>query len=301
MASVHEVVSRSRPQVNKIAVLTDFSHNADTALRFAATFGRRYKSEIVIAHAYLPPACAYAAPEISLLYRTLDGCRERMVHRLDTMLEAPYLDGIRCSALLLQGSPDELLEELQDADLIVAGTSGATGPSKTASGSTTGTIFRSSGVPVITVGSKCCYAAETTRFNTILYATDFSAASQIALPYAVSIANEHGAQLVLLHVAQNKGVPFYFDRALAKAEPLEKLRQLARVGIDLKRQPQYVVSWGVAAAAIIAEAKRVKADLIVVGARRAGALVSVISHFNAGTAYRVAADATCPVLTIDQT
>ena len=72
-------------------------------------------------------------------------------------------------------------------------------------GSTAETIFRSSTVPVLTVGPNCrCHRSEAIVLNTILYATDFSPVSDLALPYAFSIAKEHHAHLVLLHVAKGK-------------------------------------------------------------------------------------------------
>jgi nucleotide-binding universal stress UspA family protein len=136
--------------------------------------------------------------------------------------------------------------------------------------------------------------------NTILYATDFSSASDLALPYAFSIAKEHHAHLVLLHVAHENDVPFSFDRAMAGAEPLEHLRKLVHEGIGLERQASYVVGFGTPGATIIQEAKTEQADLIVVGARGPSSLASAMSHLGGGTAYRVAADADCPVLTIRQ-
>ena len=166
-------------------------------------------------------------------------------------------------------------------------------------GSTAETIFRSSTVPVLTVGPNCrCHGSEAIVLNTILYATDFSPVADLALPYAFSIAREHQAHLVLLHVAHEKDVPFSFDRAMAGAEPLEHLRKLVHEGIGLERQASYVVGFGNPATTIIQEAKSEQADLIVVGARGPSSLASAISHLGGGTAYRVAADADCPVLTI---
>jgi nucleotide-binding universal stress UspA family protein len=136
--------------------------------------------------------------------------------------------------------------------------------------------------------------------NTILYATDFPYVSSLALPYALSIAREHSAKLVLLHVSREKDVPFSFDRGMASAEPLEHLRKLVPGEIDLECQPTYVVAFGTPEERILREAKKQHADMIVVGARGTSRLASAISHLGGGTAYRVAADADCPVLTIRQ-
>jgi nucleotide-binding universal stress UspA family protein len=299
VATTQKVIPHAWPKIKKIAVLTDFSQNADTALQFAAAFARGYRADVVLAHAYLPPSYAYAAPEARLVYRSLDASRKRWSDQLLSKIGATYLSDIKCTAVLHQGTPKELLKELGDVDLIVVGTSGAKGVEKAALGSTAETIFRSSTVPVLTVGPNCrCHDVESIVLSTILYATDFSLASALALPYAFSIAREHNAHLVLLHVAHENDVPFSFDRAMASAEPLEHLRKLIPEGIGLERQASYVVGFGTPEATIIQEAKSEQADLIVVGARGPSGLASAISHLGGGTAYRVAADADCPVLTI---
>lgn len=302
MATTLQSIPRTWPKIEKIAVLTDFSQNADTALRFAAALARGYRADIILAHAYIPPSCSYSAPEVMLVYQTLDASRNRWADQLLSKTEATYLRDIKCTAVLHEGPPSELLQELGDVDLIIVGTSGAKGVAKAVLGSTAETIFRSSTIPVLTVGpNRRCHGSEAIVLNTILYATDFSAVSDQALPYAFSIVREHHAHLVLLHVAHDNDAPFSSDRAMAGAEPLEHLRKLVREGIGLERQASYIVGFGIPGATIIQEAKSEQADLIVVGARRPSGVASAVSHLAGGTAYRVAADADCPVLTIRHT
>ncbi len=71
MATTQQVLPHTWPKIKKIAVLTDFSQSADTALRFAAAFARGYGADIVLGHAYLPASCAYAAPKVKLVYQFL--------------------------------------------------------------------------------------------------------------------------------------------------------------------------------------------------------------------------------------
>ena len=179
-------------------MLTDFSQNADTALRFAAAFARGYGADIVLGHAYLPASCAYAAPKVKLVYQSLDASRKRWADQLLSKIEAAHLSDIKCTAVLHQGTPKELLKELGKVDLIVVGTSGVKGVEKAALGSTAETIFRSSMVPVLTVGPNYPLPRrpEALVLNTILYATDLSSVQDLALPYAFSIAREHHAHLV---------------------------------------------------------------------------------------------------------
>jgi nucleotide-binding universal stress UspA family protein len=145
-----------------------------------------------------------------------------------------------------------------------------------------------------------CRQTEETTLKTVLYATDFSPTAAPALPYALSIAKEHQAELVLLYVAQKKDVPFSFDRSIASREMLEALHKLVPDSAGLESPPRCLVDFGKPCKVIIEQAKDLKAGLIVVGARQADAFAAVISHSVGGTAYRVAANAECPVLTIPQ-
>ena len=155
MATAHQLARRSELKIKNIAVLTDFSQNADTALQFAAVFARVHGANLVLAHAYLPPSCAYAAPEAALVYQAFDDRREDLENRLLEQTEAVYLRDIKCTALVRMGGPRDLLEDLDGADVIVVGTSGETGIAKAALGSTAEAIFRSSTIPVLTVGPHC--------------------------------------------------------------------------------------------------------------------------------------------------
>jgi nucleotide-binding universal stress UspA family protein len=199
-----------------------------------------------------------------------------------------------------------LLAALKDIDLVVVGTSGQTGLEKAALGSTAEAIFRSSPVPVLTVGPCCRYDSQETVLNAILYATDFSPGAKLSLPYASSIANEHAAKLILLHVSNDKEAEFSFERTIASIKPLERLNELIgedldqfiAEGADAKFKVTGKVGFGKPGTVIVEEAMKAKADLIVIGARGTGAFASVLSHFGGGTAYHVAVNADCPVLTI---
>ncbi len=293
------VAPHTEPKIRKVAVLTDFSENAENGLRFAARIARRAGANIVLAHADTPPPCIFAAPEVKLIYGALAHWRERLGLSLLNLTNSSYLQDIRCTVLLHEGSTNELLRELRDADLIVVGTSGKTGLQKVNLGSTAEEIFRSSEIPVLTVGPHCkCSGTDELRIEAVLYVTDFSTGADAALTYAQSIASEHDASLVLLHVLDDSDVPFSFDRAMASAEPLEKLRRLIPDSSTLKCTPKFVIGFGTPAAVIVEEATQRNASVIVMGARGAGAFASTVSHFLGGTAYGVAANADCPVLTV---
>ena len=299
VASLQQVARFTHLRIENVAVLTDFSENADTALQYAAALARVHKANLLIAHAYLPPSCAYAAPEAGLVLQAFEDRRKDLEDRLLKQTESTELRDLECRVLTLVGGPEDLLEELQNVDLIVVGTSGHTGAGRAVLGSTAETIFRSSKVPVMTVGPFCPQRApSTTALDTVLYATDLSAGAAIALPYAVSIAGEQNAKLVLLHVLEDQNIPFPFERAMASAEPLEKLHRLIPDDIELEHKPEYVIGFGMLDKVILEEAANHHTELIVMGVKGSGAFGSIATHFFGGTAYSVAVNAHCPVLTI---
>lgn len=290
---------QARAKITKVAVLTDFSENAAVALRFAARIARGFNANIVLAHADIPPSCIFDAPAIKFIYQALDHWRERLRASLLAQTKAIYLHDVECTVLLHEGTPKELLEDLSDADLIVVGTSGKTGWQKMNLGSTAEEIFRSSRVPVLTVGPHCgCSGAEEMTIKTVLYATNLSAGADTALSYALSLAGEHDAILILLHVVNDKDVPFSFESTMASAEPMEKLRLLVPDTSTLKYKPAYVIGFGRPDVAILEVATKRNVNAIVMGARGAGYFAGALTHFPGGTAYRVAANAACPVLTV---
>jgi nucleotide-binding universal stress UspA family protein len=80
---------------------------------------------------------------------------------------------------------------------------------------------------------------------------------------------------------------------------LEKLQRLVSEDMGYGVKSRCIVGVGTPASTVILEqARDANADLVIMGARGAGAFSTVISHFSGGTAYKVAAQSGCPVLTI---
>jgi nucleotide-binding universal stress UspA family protein len=131
----------------------------------------------------------------------------------------------------------------------------------------------------------------------ILVATDFGPAAEAALTYGRALANNFGATLTVMHVAEN----FFLRATVAdphalKAAVARRLEERltaedrsalhARAVLDTSDQP---------ADAITAYAKQAEIDLIVMGTHGRNG----ISHLLVGSvAERVVRTASCPVLTV---
>jgi nucleotide-binding universal stress UspA family protein len=149
---------------------------------------------------------------------------------------------------------------------------------------------------VLTVGPHVnLWSDEYAKMREILYATDLAIDTPIAAPYAISLAQENQAHLVLLHVIEDPKSGDLLESPKAVDLKERKLQQLVTEQAGLWCEPTYIVGQGPAAEKILDVAKRRHTDLIVLGARPAKGFAT---HLNMGTVHKVVSQATCPVLTV---
>jgi nucleotide-binding universal stress UspA family protein len=187
-----------------------------------------------------------------------------------------------------------------EIDLIVLGTHGRTGLQKVLLGSSAEEVFRRARVPVVTIGPGVRNGAHSGgRFRCVLFATDFNAVSTVAGAYAVSLAQENQARLVLLHIlskpGQNKAGR---SGGLSIAEAMHQLHEIVPPDAELWCRPEAMVRHGDPAEQILSTANQCGANLIVLGVRGLDALTGVATNLNRAIAYEVVALAPCPVLTV---
>jgi len=276
-----------------ILFATDFSDTADRALPYAVEIARRSMATIHAVHVISPDAYPALPPaEWPELAQDMEEFRARKKNQLELeLLELPH------EFIFLRGDVWENLEEVirkKNVDLLVLGTHGRTGIAKALMGSVAEKIFRQASCPVLTVGPgvapRASHAAAA-ELNCILYATDFSPESLAAARYAISLAKDHRAELILLHTTKD-GIEGQGDLAL------ETLKNVVPLGAGLLSKPTYIMEDGAPAEAILRAAKKAHADLIVIGARGVEKHLTAATHFSDSIASSVAANAGCPVLTV---
>ena len=146
-------------------------------------------------------------------------------------------------------------------------------------------------------------SSKSTRFRRILWPTDFSPTAKAALPYALDLAADHEAQLVLLHVnpvtsmyvPEVSGAVWMDIRRKARLAAAQDLRRLADMvkGRGIRRHT--LVAEGVPFDQILRVAKKLKCDLIVLATHGRTGLKHV---FLGSVAENVVRRAPCPVLTV---
>ncbi|HEY8505975.1 MAG TPA: universal stress protein [Gemmataceae bacterium] len=135
------------------------------------------------------------------------------------------------------------------------------------------------------------------KFRTILYPTDFSEPARAAFDLACSLARDHGARLVVLHVYPPPRAHGDIIDFRAPDGPVESLRaQLHEVRPpEPGPEVEYRLEEGDPAAVILRVAAERGCDLIVMGTHGRTGLWRVLLG---SVAERVLRDAPCPVLTV---
>src|SRR5207245_1493738 len=132
----------------------------------------------------------------------------------------------------------------------------------------------------------------------ILCAVDFSPASLAAIPYAVSLAQEHQARLTVLHVVEEAKVGELVHPEHYVGSTLRQLRKLVPPDADTWCEPNFLVEHGPAAEKILETAIAMGTDLMVLGVRGAASGIGTMTHLLRPTAHKILVQAECPVLTV---
>jgi nucleotide-binding universal stress UspA family protein len=126
--------------------------------------------------------------------------------------------------------------------------------------------------------------------HTILHPTDFSARSGYALQLALSLARDHGARLVVLHVMP---VPLVQEKRLYREEMAGELNRLGAP--DAQVRMEHRLEEGDAITQILRVARETGCDLIVMGTHGRTGLGRLLMG---SVAEQVVRQASCPVLTV---
>ncbi len=286
-----------RQKLANVLLATDFSDSARPAVGYAATIAIHYGGKVYVTHVVPPEAYLFAPP--GTIPDVDEGLKRRTEQQMKVLLNSQPLHAVPHEGLLKYGEIWDALAEVvdhQQIDLIVAGTRGRRGLKKLIMGSVAEEILRLSTVPVLTVRPD---AAQTSphQFRTLLYPTDFSAASFGAMSCALSFGQEFQSKVIFLHVAPSL---ISEGRSQMAESFVEQLRQIIPPETSVWCEQKPLVEFGDPAEVILEVANEYKVDLIVMGVRGGGSLTRASTHIGS-TAYRVISEARTPVMSVRQT
>ena len=209
------------------------------------------------------------------------------------------LQGLPSQTPLQQGAVWQVIRDVverNEIDLLVLASHGRHGIPRLVLGSVAEDVFRNVSCPVLTVGPdvKPCHTREL-KLKRVLLATHFESGST-APSHAALLCNEFGAELTVLHVADEHKLP---ESGRNDKELTRRLLSAVPAEACLWRKPVCVLKYGLPSANILEVAKQLRDDLIVLGARHPEP-AKINSHLPWATAAQVIAEAECPVLTVRQ-
>jgi nucleotide-binding universal stress UspA family protein len=295
-----------------VLIATDFSAASERALACALPIVRRYGSEVSIVNAIRPETITWES-----LPEEFDRERFGAEKEMASLSEEARVESLHPHLLLERGRAWDVLSSImqrENTDLLVMGTHGRGGLKKLALGSVAEEVLRRARCPVLTVGPHVpVVEAETAEFKTILFATDFGPASAKAFAYALSLAEDYQAKLVLLHMVPPMPVAemgpvvycpaFYLAQELTewqaaiKKDSLRKLKELVPSSAKLRSQPECLIGFDFLPEGILDTASAHKVDLIVMGANPV-ASAQAASHAPWALTHAIICGAKCPVLTV---
>jgi len=289
------VQARTRITLKNILFATDFLPAADLAAPIAVQIAQRYDAKVYGVHVNRFDDHTAIAPNAwAAMAEAAERESKEQAQRLNKQLEA-----VEHEAVIGEGNTWKVISDLiekREIDLVVVGTRGRTGFGKVLLGSVAEQILRQSPCPVLTVGPHVNpWSEEYAKMREILYATDLATDTPVAAHYAISLAQENQAHLVLLHVIEDPKAGDLVDRPEVVDFKQRKLQQLVTEQAGLWCDPTYIVEQGAAAEKILDVARRRHTDLIVLGARPAKGFAT---HLNIGTVHKVVSQVECPVLTV---
>jgi nucleotide-binding universal stress UspA family protein len=282
----------TRIAINNILLASDFSEVSQAALGYACSLARSYGGKIFVAHVVRPEP--YLAVPMEPIPTDFDLFWNQEKRNMAEFVAAKALEELPHEDILQRGELWEVLSQIvenRNIDLIIAGTHARRGLKRVVLGSMAEKIYRQAKCPVLTIRPELTPACTTGwEVKSVLFATDFSETSLHALPYAVSLAAENQANLILLNVAPL--VPYQYKQSIVEAT-CKRLEALMPAG----GSPDFVVCFDFAAQGILRIAREREADLIVLGVSKRAA-VGLSSHLPWSTAWDVVSEAPCPVLTV---
>ncbi|MBI1223584.1 MAG: hypothetical protein GC180_13360 [Bacteroidetes bacterium] len=185
--------------INKILVPTDFSEPANNALRYARTLASMTSAEVKVLHVFNVPVVDPYMPG-----DTLEMLMQEVKAASDTKMEALLAEFAGISGECIHGFViDDVIRYSEDwnADLIVMGTTGATGAKEVFFGSNASGVLAQSNIKVLSIPEAF---TDHKKPSKICYASDFTGSEELQFQIFIDLAKAWDCSLHILHVVSDE-------------------------------------------------------------------------------------------------
>lgn len=216
--------------IKKILVPTDFSACAENAAKFAGKIAEQFKAEVTLYHIYAIPVVDPVVPSGSMelyLKETELAARTGLKKAIDKFQKA--FPGVEVKGKTKTGyAVQEIISHSKKSkhDLIVMGTTGASGFEELLVGSNTASVLEKADCPVLAVPARCKY----NDFKNILYTTDLTMPESRTFARLLEIGKAFGSNITVLHVKNE--MDRYFKLSDIRFENYSKMAGYNKVKYD---------------------------------------------------------------------
>ena len=294
--------------INRILCPIDFSDFSLDALRHGLGLAQWYTAQLTLFHVYQ----VFQAPPVEGISGSVPVFVDVDPNKIADEVRrfcAPLLGPSGQSVEIVVRPGDAAKEIRKEAerlpfDLLILGTHGRSGFERLFLGSVTEKVLRSTRVPVLTIPPPVREPGDP-LYKTILCPVDFSAASIRALEYALSLAQEANARLILLHVIEDvlgeAGAQTFGHLSVSEfyhqmeQDAVTRLRAVVPDDARVWSRPEERVVTGRPYQEILKVVAEERVGLVVMGVQGKGVVNRLVFG---STAHRVIREAGCPVLTL---
>ncbi len=291
----HRDISRQvaqRPAVRKLLLAVDFTSASDAALQAALRLAKQWHAELTLLQVF-----GYADTASSAVRaKGSNQLEEAARNRLARVMKEAKAAGIKARSVLKNGLlSDAILETLalQKPDLLVLGANIPHSTERSVFGSTAELVLPKVSCPVMTIGPATIRPWQAQ--GPVVFATDFNLITTDAIHHASSYSQMLGVQLCCVHILPRR------EEGTTQADIVSEIMRsaLRQVAIQTPIEAGGLIcdiGYGSDISyAVVDYAKQHDAQLIVLGVRRNSMLST---HIPGQVAYRIIAEAPCPVVTI---
>ncbi|MBP6302060.1 MAG: universal stress protein [Bacteroidia bacterium] len=216
--------------IKKILVPTDFSACAENAAKFAGKLAEQFKAEVTLYHIYAIPVVDPVVPSGSMelyLKETELAAKaglKKSIDKFQKAFPAVVVKGKTKTGFAIQ----EIIGHAKKSsiDLIVMGTTGASGFEELLVGSNTASILEKADCPVLAVPAKSKFS----DIKNILYTTDLTMPESRTFSRLLELGKAFSATITVLHVKSE--MDRYFKLSDIRFENYGKMAGYNKVKYD---------------------------------------------------------------------